>query len=298
MLAPSSSDATAVAESPGFRESPGPSRYANGRARLDIELELGLTENISCPSGVLVAHRHVLLDSSLTACSREPPVNAGTSSSCAAGSGSAAGFGNPDAKPDSTRTGSGRSRTTSFWTASTTTRTSWGMQDRKSAGAQPNLDAVQEFQVETSNYSAEFGQSAGAVVNVSIKSGSNVVHGRPEFCATTSSTRDAFDYHDRRRWKADLDALRQNQWVRSAVPCERAGPSTSRARRARYSHDRKQPGHGSNRARTFGLFDRMSRSATPSPGRSPGNVIPRERWDPVAAHRSAGPEPTRWHDAR
>ena len=40
-----------------------------------------------------------------------------------------------------------------------------------------NVDALQEFKVQTSNFSAEFGQSAGAVVNVSIKSGTNGVHG-------------------------------------------------------------------------------------------------------------------------
>jgi len=41
----------------------------------------------------------------------------------------------------------------------------------------PTVDAVQEFKVQTNNYSAEFGNSGGAVVNVSIKSGTNNLHG-------------------------------------------------------------------------------------------------------------------------
>jgi hypothetical protein len=38
-------------------------------------------------------------------------------------------------------------------------------------------DAISEFRVETDNYSAEYGRSAGAVVNVSIRSGTNNFHG-------------------------------------------------------------------------------------------------------------------------
>jgi hypothetical protein len=41
----------------------------------------------------------------------------------------------------------------------------------------PFPDALQEFSVETSNYSAEYGQSAGAVVNIVTKSGGRQFHG-------------------------------------------------------------------------------------------------------------------------
>lgn len=42
---------------------------------------------------------------------------------------------------------------------------------------QPSIDALLEFRVETNNYSAEYGYSAGAVVNATIKSGTNRFHG-------------------------------------------------------------------------------------------------------------------------
>lgn len=42
---------------------------------------------------------------------------------------------------------------------------------------QPNLDAIQEFKVQTSGLSAEFGRTAGGVVNATLKSGTNQLHG-------------------------------------------------------------------------------------------------------------------------
>ncbi len=42
----------------------------------------------------------------------------------------------------------------------------------------PSPDAINEFRVETDNYSAEYGRSAGAVINVNIRSGTNRFHGK------------------------------------------------------------------------------------------------------------------------
>jgi hypothetical protein len=41
----------------------------------------------------------------------------------------------------------------------------------------PSIDSVQEFKVQTNNMSAEFGRTSGGVINVSMKSGTNQLHG-------------------------------------------------------------------------------------------------------------------------
>jgi hypothetical protein len=50
-------------------------------------------------------------------------------------------------------------------------------QNGASYNVRPPPDALAEFNISTSNYSAEFGHSAGAVLNASIKSGTNQIHG-------------------------------------------------------------------------------------------------------------------------
>jgi hypothetical protein len=53
----------------------------------------------------------------------------------------------------------------------------------------PSTEAIDQFRVETSNYSAEFGRAAGAIVNLQIKSGTNQFHGS----AYSFLRNDAFD---------------------------------------------------------------------------------------------------------
>ncbi len=56
-----------------------------------------------------------------------------------------------------------------------------GFTDRNSRGAaadfRPNIDALQEFKMETSGFSAEYGKMAGGIVNMTIRSGTNSIHG-------------------------------------------------------------------------------------------------------------------------
>lgn len=52
-----------------------------------------------------------------------------------------------------------------------------GLDSRTRDMVRPPIDAIQEFTVQTSNFSAEFGASAGGVVNAITKSGTNELHG-------------------------------------------------------------------------------------------------------------------------
>jgi hypothetical protein len=52
-----------------------------------------------------------------------------------------------------------------------------GFDSSDAESVEPNVDALQEFKVQTATFSAEFGQSAGGVVNATIRSGTDHIHG-------------------------------------------------------------------------------------------------------------------------
>jgi hypothetical protein len=68
-----------------------------------------------------------------------------------------------------------------------------GLDNRSRDMVRPPLDAINEFTVQTSNYSAEFGASAGGVVNVVTKGGTNQLHGTA-YDYLRNSTLDAANY--------------------------------------------------------------------------------------------------------
>ena len=69
---------------------------------------------------------------------------------------------------------------------------------------QPPPDALQEFKVQTRTYSAEFGNSAGAVVNATLKSGTNGYHG------------DLYEFFRNK-------VLNANQWINNLADLPRPG---------------------------------------------------------------------------
>ena len=72
----------------------------------------------------------------------------------------------------------------------------------------PPVDAIQEFKVETNNYSAESGRSAAAVLNATLKSGANAFHGAAwEFLRNDKF--DAANYFEHGLKKGEF---RQNQF--------------------------------------------------------------------------------------
>src|SRR5947209_9029220 len=85
-------------------------------------------------------------------------------------------------------------------------------QNPRDAGAQarPPLDSLQEFKLQTSGYSAEYGRLAGGVVTMALKSGGNRLHGSV-FEYVRNDMFDARNFFD-----AGKSKLRRNQFGASA----------------------------------------------------------------------------------
>ena len=78
----------------------------------------------------------------------------------------------------------------------------------------PGVDSIQEFRMESMNFSAEFGDSAGSVVNVVSKSGTNSFHGSAfEFLRNDSlDAANFFDSYDAATGEKDKPAYKRNQF--------------------------------------------------------------------------------------
>ena len=155
-------------------------------------------------------------------------------------------------------------------------------QSLSSQVVQPNPDAIEQFKVQTNSFSAEFGRSAGAVVNVSIKSGSNAIHGsswyynRDASLAATS-------------WNAKTNGLRKDDLKWNQAGATFGGPILPNklfyfGSYEGFHRDFSASGVGSvpTEAERTGVFSvSITDPATGQP--FPNRTIPRDRWDPLAA---------------
>lgn len=277
--------------------------HGGSRVRLDVELELGpVTDTISVrpPAPLLHTDTSSLTHTINTDGIGQLPVNGRNVAQLAmVAAGVLPAFGHVDRESGFNAHGQWAAQNNFILDGVDNNSHIAGVQDRKAQVLVPNLDAVQEVQVQTSNYTAEFGRGAGAVINVSLKSGSNALRGTAhEFLRTDAfDARDSFDYYDRSGdGKADPNALRQDQFGFTV-----GGPI--RRNRTFYfgSVEFSRVNTAENRVDTVpsvlerrGSFDpRVVIIRDPLTGLPfPGNSIPADRWDPVAA-RMVGlwPEP-------
>jgi hypothetical protein len=283
-------------EVPGFRRaiSDEIQVHANTRSRLDVQLELGpITNTISVrsPAPLLQTDTSSLSHTIGASQIGQLPMNGRNFSQLATlSAGVLPAFGHVQRESGFNSNGQWAIQNNYLLDGVDNNSQVIGIQDRKAQVLVPNIDAIQEFQVQTSNYTAEFGRGAGAVVNVSIKSGTNTIHGTAHefFRSDIFDARDAFDYFDRSGdGKADPNALQQHQFGFTA-----GGPI--RKSRTFYFASLEITSINTEENRLLavpalgersGIFDpkvvvvRDPATGTPFPG----NTIPRERWDPVAA---------------
>jgi Carboxypeptidase regulatory-like domain len=148
----------------------------------------------------------------------------------------------------------------------------------------PSVDALDEFKLQTSTYSAEFGRSLGGVVNIQIKSGANALRGSV-FEFHRNDAFDANNFFNNRAGRPKPD-FKQNQFGGTI------GGPIFRDKTfffADYQGFRVTQGQTylstvpSMRMRN-GDFSEINRviydASTGQP--FPGNVIPQNRWDPAS----------------
>lgn len=146
---------------------------------------------------------------------------------------------------------------------------------------QPIIDAMEQFKVQTSTFSAEFGQAAGGVVNVTMKSGTNNFHGNV-FEFFRNNHLDAKPYFQPAGGGDPV--FIQNQFGATF-----GGPIIKDKffffgswQRSRESNAAPQIATVPTSSVRQGIF--ASRVTDPTTGQAfPNNTIPSSRWDPVGA---------------
>jgi hypothetical protein len=152
--------------------------------------------------------------------------------------------------------------------------------DKSSAQiVQPIIDAIQEFKVQTSTFSAEFGQAAGGVVNVTMKAGTNDLHGNL-FEFFRNSRMDAKPYFQPAG--DSKPGFNQNQFGATTggrIIKDRTfffGSWQS----SRESNGAPQVGSVPTPAMRTGIFSKAVKDPAGSTN-FPNNTIPASRWDPL-----------------
>jgi hypothetical protein len=163
----------------------------------------------------------------------------------------------------------------------------------------PSVDAVEEFRVQSNAYSAEYGHSAGAVVNVTIKGGSNQFHG----AAWEFFRNDDLDAHG---WTPTLGGIKPE--VRFNLFGANVGGPIRKEKTfffVNYEGDRErngvifqataatlplQQGDFSNPPAGLGSTLKVVPVDPNSGAPFPGAMIPKSRWSPVAARILAYPQ--------
>ena len=152
----------------------------------------------------------------------------------------------------------------------------------------PSVDAIAEVKVQTNTYTAETGRTAGAVVNILTKSGTNDFHGSA-YGFFRNEKFDAYDFFARR--DQPKPKLRQQQWGGSLGGRIVRNRTFFFADYERYDQERgvtwvstvptpamRNGDFSELLARGIVIYDPVDLAAQPFPG----NVIPATRIDPVA----------------
>ena len=156
-------------------------------------------------------------------------------------------------------------------------------QSLSSQVVQPNPDAIDQFKVQTNSFSAEFGRSAGAVVNVSIKSGSNAMHGSAFYYNRDSSLAST-------SWNAQHNNLPKDDLAWNQGGATFGGPLLKNklfyfGSYEGFRRSFSQSGTVSVPDATIrtGVFPSGITVIDPQTGQQfPNNTIPQDRWDPLA----------------